>query len=202
MIFRDPVSPREGRGLAPWRSPDVVAFSVSPAGPGQEQVARKGPKRHSPVCSFPEMETTQSASAVHRVTGPSTVQPAAIPPFPPLPPGTYVQRHPCSRSGARCCAARCRLTLPVSAKKTKPLQAAGYPDGAAPPPALGRACGDRDRGRGVRGGGERAEVGPEGATPITPTYLRMLWASAAAIAALSAVAGVFCCAEFCSGRQK
>lgn len=200
MIFRDPVSPREGRGLAAWRSPDVVAFSRR----RPDQVRSKWPGRvQKGIARAAASQRWRQQPSQHQpctVTDPSAVQPTAIPPFPPLPPGTYVQRRPCSRSGARCCAAGCRLTVPVSAKKTKPPQAAGYPDGAAPPPALGRACGDRDRGRGVRVGGERAGVGPEGATPTTPASLRMLWASAAALAALAAAA--FRCAEFSSGRQK
>lgn len=149
MIFRDPVSSGEGRGPAGWRSPDAVALSRRRPDTGQEEVARKGPARRSSVCSFSEVGSNHPVSISQAVPGPGIIPPAAVPPLPPLPPGTYVQPRPFSRSGAGCRAARVHLTFPVSPKKTKQPQAAVYPDGAAPPPELGRAGGDGDGGRGA-----------------------------------------------------
>lgn len=143
------MSPREGRGRAAWRSPDAAAVSRRLPDTGPKEVAREGPARQSPVCSFPEVEaTTQSASArqsprskyyaAHGGSSPSPTPAWHLRPAPPV-----------QWSEARCIAAVGNLQLPVSAKKTKQPQATRYPDEAAPPPKLGRACGDRDGGRGA-----------------------------------------------------
>lgn len=117
MIFRDPVSSGEGRGPAGWRSPDAVALSRRRPATGQEEVARKGPARRSSVCSFSEVGSNHPVSISQAVPGPGIIRPVAVPPLPPLPPGTYVQPRPFSRSGAGCRAAQVHLTFPVSPKK-------------------------------------------------------------------------------------
>lgn len=116
---------------------------------GGQEVARKGPGRHSLSLQLPRGwdATTWSASAGQTVPGPHFIRPAAVPLFPPLPPGTYVQPRPCSRSGTRCCPARGCPTSPVPAKKAKQPQAAGYPDRTAPPPGQECACGSGRRKR-------------------------------------------------------
>lgn len=173
----------------------MVALSRCRADTNQEEVARKGWFCEAqPRLQLPRgRRQPVSQHQLGRALGRSTTRPAAVPPLPPIPPGTYVQPRPFSRSVVRCRVARGRFTLPGLAKKTKQRQAAEYPDGAATPPGLGCAGGVGDGGTGAGWGGEKAEGGPEGATPTAPKSLRMLRLPAA---------GASRCAECASGLRK
>lgn len=176
----------EGRGSAAWRDPDAAALSRRRSGP----VRRRQPRRSSQAPPVWSSQSGRRRLSNRRAPspGPSTILPRRCLP-PPLPPGTYVQPRPRRRSGARCRATRGRLALPVSVRKTKPPQAAEYPDGAAPPPS-----GTRMRRRGQRAGRGGGGGARGGVTPTTPTSLRMLGAG-------SGQAGLF--ARRCSlGRRK
>lgn len=81
-------------------------------------------------------------------------------------------------------------------QKNKTTAGLQSPDGAAPPPRLGRACASRRplRQAGGREGGaggvrkEGRRLGEKEATPITPTFLRMRHTSASSIFDASATA--------------
>ena len=152
----------QGRALSGARR-----WSPSPA-PGRSQVSskragKKGPARRwlepaaSPRGCTQRPRQHQPGRRLRPQSAGSSPSPYSRLVLTVLSPAWPVQyvRIPVSRRGRAS-----YLPLQVPAKKTKHPQAAGYPDGAAPPPGLGRACGDRTesagRGEKRRSGWRRA----------------------------------------------